>query len=147
MRAILTILAMASIVIVLGCISNETRQDKMGSDLSIAVGQADGDQAGLQKISWKANIMNSRNKTAENVSVNVILHPEVVSRLVSVEGNTMLLGDLAPGTGAGFNGTATFNSTGLSKQDIAAWEPLVKIKVTWTEEGQVMEKMLPEAGK
>ncbi len=145
MRA--TFLALASIVIAAGCISNETVKDRMGSDLSIAIGQADGDQAGLQKISWKANIVNSRNKTAENASVNVILHPEVVSRLVSVEGDALWLGDLAPGTGAGFNGTATFNSTGLSKQDIAAWEPLVKIKVTWTEEGQVMEKILPEAGK
>ncbi|NJD75861.1 MAG: hypothetical protein FIB08_02010 [Candidatus Methanoperedens sp.] len=147
MKAIITIITLASIIITLGCVSNQIREEDLGSDLSVAIGQAGGDQAGFQKISWKANIGNSRNKTAENVSVNVILHPEVVSRLASVEGNNVLLGDLKSGTGAGFNGTATFNSTGLSKQDIAAWEPLVKIKVAWTEEGRVMEKILPEAEK
>ena len=51
---------------------------------------------------------------------------------------------MKPDVWKGFKGHATFNSTGLSKQDIAAWEPLVKIKVTWTEDGKVNEKILPD---
>ncbi|MFQ6071181.1 MAG: hypothetical protein ACE5KT_00560 [Methanosarcinales archaeon] len=58
--------------------------------------------------------------------------------------STLLLGDLKPDVWKGFRGNATFDSTGLSKQDISGGYPLVKIKVTWTEDGRVIEKILLE---
>ena len=101
----------------------------------------------FQRISWTASITNTGDKTAKNVRADIILHPEVVSRLNDSYMSSVMLYDLQPDIWTGFKGNATFNATGLSKQDIAAWEPLVKIKVTWTEDGKVNEKILPEASK
>ena len=56
-------------------------------------------------------------------------------------------GDVRINEQNGFKGNATFNASGLSKQDIMAWEPFVKINVTWTDDGIVNEKIIPEANK
>jgi len=73
----------------------------------------------------------------------VILPPGIVSRLDALQ-ERLVLGDLESEVQAGFKGNATFNASVLSKQDMMAWEPLVKIKVTWTEDGKVNEKILPD---
>jgi hypothetical protein len=46
-----------------------------------------------------------------------------------------------------FEGNASFNATGLSKQDISSWGSLVKIKATWEENGRPFEKTIPETRK
>lgn len=143
---ILALTAIASIIIITGCISKEVQGAKITGDIGYSVGYTGENQTDIQKISWTVSITNTGVKTAENVTAYVILHPEIVSRLNALEESTVL-GDLKPDVWKGFKGNAIFNSTGLSKQDIAAWEPLVKIKVTWTEDGKVIEKTLPEERK
>lgn len=147
MRRLITILALtaiASIIITTGCISKEVQGAKIAGDIGYSVGYISENQTDIQKISWTVSITNTGVKTAKGVTAYVILHHEIVSRLNSPYMSSLMLDDLQPGIWTGFKGNATFNSTGLSKQDIAAWEPLVKIKVTWTEEGKVNEKLLPD---
>jgi len=147
MRNITTVFALMVIVVVAGttgCVSNEVQGAKITGAIGSSVGYISENQTDIQRISWTVSITNTGVKTAENVTAYVILHPEMVSRLNVLENSTVLLGDLKPDVWKGFKGHATFNSTGLSKQDIAAWEPLVKIKVTWTEDGKVNEKILPD---
>lgn len=148
MKNVITILALTVfITISTGCVSKEVQGAKITEDIGYSVGYIGENQTDIQKISWTVSITNTGVKTADNVTAYVILHPEIVSRLNALEDSTVLLGDLKPDVWKGFKGNATFNSTGLSKQDMAAWEPLVKIKVTWTEDGKVNEKILPEARK
>lgn len=148
MRKFITILALtaiASILITTGCISKEVQGAKIIGDIGYSVGYTGENQTDIQKISWTVSITNTGVKTAKDVTAYVILHPEVVSRLNDPYMSSVMLDDLQPGIWTGFKGNATFNSTGLDKQDIAAWESLVRIKVTWTENGKVNEKILPEA--
>ena len=147
MRKFITIIALTaivSIIITTGCISKEGA--KITADIGYSVGYTGANQTDSQKISWTVSITNSGVKTAENVTAYVILHPEIVSRLNDPYMSSVMLDDLQPGIWTGFKGNTTFNSTVLGKQDIAAWEPLVRIKVTWTEDGKVNEKILPEEG-
>ena len=139
---IVAVIAMAAFIA--GCISEEPEGVKISGDLAYAVGSADGNQPDIQTIFWKVNISNTGNVTAQNVTADVMLHPKVLPRLRSFEEETVLLGNLPPRNTTGFNGTAKFNATGLDKEDIAEWEPLVKIKVTWIEDGKMIEKILGE---
>jgi hypothetical protein len=50
--------------------------------------------------------------------------------------------DISPGSTYGISGTAVFNATGLSKQDIMGLKPLVSIKLTWIEGGSMKEKII-----
>ncbi len=147
MRRFIIFVLMAFIIITVGCISREVREAKITGDIGYSVGYVDENQTNIQRISWTASITNTGDKTAKNVRADVILHPEVVSRLNDSYTSSVMLDDLQPGIWTGFKGNATFNASGLSKQEIAAWGPLVKIKVTWTEDGKVNEKILPEASK
>ncbi len=144
MRNFIAILALAAFITMsTGCISKEA---KIGGNVVSHVSYGE-NQTNLQTIYWTATIANTGDKPAKNTRADVVLYPAVVSRLISFKESTVPLGDLEPEDRAGFKGNATFNATGLSKQDIAGWEPLVKIKVTWTEDGKVNEKILPEASK
>ncbi len=147
MKNYLKIIAFIAIVaFTAGCISEERAGVKISGDVAYAVG-SDVNQPDIQTIYWNVNVSNTGDATAQNVSADVMLHPNVLPRLMSFENETVLLGDLQPGNTIGFNGTAKFNATGLYKDDIASWEPLVRIKVTWAEDGKEMEKTLPEADK
>ena len=108
------------------------------------MGLALNNQTDIQKIQWTVNIKNNGDRTAENVGCEVILHPAVVSRLIALEGSTVHLGDVEPDSWNEFEGNATFNATGLSKDDISSWGPLVNIKVTWEENGRTFEKTIPD---
>ncbi len=127
-----------------GCVSKEVQGAKIAGDVGNSIGYIGENQTDFQRISWTASITNTGDKTAKNVRADVILHPEVVSRLNDSYMSSVMLDDLQQGIWTGIKGNATFNASGLSKQDIAGWEPLVKIKVTWTEDGKVNEKILPE---
>lgn len=147
MRKFTTIFALMVIVVVAvttGCVSKEVQEAKITGDIGYSIGYIGENQTNFQRISWTASITNTGDKTAKNVRADVILHPEVVSRLNGSYMSFVMLDDLQPGIWTGIKGNATFNVRGLSKQDIAAWEPLVKIKVTWIEDGKVNEKILPE---
>jgi hypothetical protein len=111
------------------------------------VGLAVNNQTDIQQIQWTVNIKNNGDRTAENVESEVILHPAVISRLIALEGRTVHLGDLEPDVWKGFEGNATFNATGLSKQDISSWGSLVKIKATWEGNGRTFEKTIPETSE
>ncbi|GEM_PF-1566006 len=113
---------------------------KFYADINLAVGSTG---ENLQKIYWKINLTNTGGKTAENVSANVILHPEVVSRLTGSSSNSATWDNLQPGLRAGLSGTATINATGLDKQDISSWNPPARVKVTWTEDGTKKEQAIP----
>ncbi|VVB87590.1 Uncharacterised protein [uncultured archaeon] len=144
----ITILVLAAFTITAsGCVSNEIQGAKITGDIGYSVGYVSENQTNFQRISWTASFANSGDQNAENVRAYVILNPEVVSRLVDSNMSSVTLNELHPGVWTGFKGNATFNATGLGKQDIAAWEPLVKLKVTWTENGRIIEKILPEARK
>lgn len=150
MRTFTTVFALMVILMVAvttGCVSKEVQGVKITGDIGLSLGYIGENQTNFQRISWTASITNTGDKTAKNVRADVILHPEVVSRLNDSYMSSVMLDDLQPSIWTGFKGNATFNASGLSKQDIAAWEPLVKIKVTWTEDGKVNEKILPEASK
>ena len=150
MKNFITIFALMVILVVAvtsGCISKEVQEAKITGDIGYSVGYISENQTNIQKISWTASITNIGTQAAESVRVDVILPPEVVSRLNVPYTSSVMLDDLQPDIWTGIKGNATFNASGLSKQDIAAWEPLVKIKVTWTEDGEVNEKILPEERK
>lgn len=147
MRRFIIFVLMTFIIITVGCISKEVQGAKITGDIGYSLGYIGENQTDFQRISWTASITNTGDKTAKKVRADVILHPEVVSRLNDSYMSSVMLDDLQPGIWTGIKGNATFNASGLSKQDIAAWEPLVKIKVTWTEDGKVNEKILPEASK
>lgn len=140
----IAILATLFVVFSAGCISKEVQGTEIVGDVGYSVGYASENKTNLQKIHWTVSIVNKGVKKAEDVRVDVILHHAVVSRLVAFNESTLLLGDLKPDVWKGFRGNATFDSTGLSKQDISGGYPLVKIKITWTEDGRVIEKILPE---
>lgn len=144
MRHFIIFVLMTFLIITVGCISKEVQEAKITGDIGYSVGYISENQTNIQKISWTASITNTGDKTAKNVRADVILHPEVVSRLNDSYMSSVMLDDLQPGIWTGIKGDATFNASGMSKQDIAAWGPLVKIKVTWTEDGKVNEKILPE---
>jgi hypothetical protein len=117
-------------------------QENQGARLVLSTATGLGlseNQTDVQEISWVVEITNSGAKTAENAKAEVILYPQVASRLETFNAPTVQLGDLTPNTSIGFKGNATFNSTGLSKQDIDTWGQLVKIKVTWAEDGKTNE--------
>jgi len=126
-----------------GAVSTKVQGVKITGDIGASIGYSGENQTDSQKISWTVSIANTGAKTAKNVTAYVILPPGIVSRLDALE-ESIALGNLEPEGWAGFKGNATFNASGLSKQDIMAWEPLVKIKVTWTEDGKVNEKLLPD---
>lgn len=145
MRNFIAILALAAFITMsTGCVSKEA---KITGNVGSYIGYVGENQTNFQTIYWTATIANTGDKPAKNTRADVVLYPAVVSRLINIKESTVPLGDLESEDRAGFKGNATFNATGLSKQDIAAWEPLVKIKVTWTEDGKVIEKVLPEASK
>ena len=147
MRNITTVFALIVIVVVAvtsGCVSDEVQGAKISVSFGTSLGSLDENQIDSQKISWTVSIANTGVKTAKNVTAYVILPSGIVSRLDALQ-ESIVLGDLEPEGWAEFKGNATFNASGLSKQDIMAWEPLVKIKVTWTEDGIVNEKIVPEA--
>ncbi|MFZ3166111.1 MAG: hypothetical protein WA130_00760 [Candidatus Methanoperedens sp.] len=133
---ILLLTAIALIIITTGCISREVQGAKIFVDAGYALGAIGENQTDIQKISWNVNIANIGVKTAENVTAYIILNPEIVSRQINIEENIVQLGGLKPDAGKGFKGNATFNASGMSKQEIAAWEPYAKIKVTWIEDGK-----------
>ncbi len=99
-------------------------------------------QTQLQKFDWRINLTNTGDRAAENVNASVVLHPEIASRLNGSYTNSVMFVDIPPGFTFGINGTAVFNATGLSKRDIAGWEPLVSIKLTWIEDGSGKEKII-----
>ncbi|MFZ3383958.1 MAG: hypothetical protein WA144_08535 [Candidatus Methanoperedens sp.] len=146
-RNFTTIFALMVIVAVTtGCVSDEVQGAKISVSFGTSLGSLDENQTDSQKISWTVSIANTGVKKAKNVTAYVILPPGIVSRL-DAHDESRALGDLEPEGWAEFKGNATFNASGLSKQDIMAWEPLVKIKVTWTENGIVNEKIIPGADK
>jgi uncharacterized repeat protein (TIGR01451 family) len=126
-----------------GAVSTKVQGAKITGDIGVSIGYSGENQTDSQKISWTVSIANTGAKTAKNVTAYVILPPGIVSRLDALQ-ESIVLGDLESEVQAGFKGNATFNASGLSKQDMMAWEPLVKIKVTWTEDGKVNEKILPD---
>ena len=142
-RNFTTIFALIVIVAVTtGCISDEVQGAKISGNIGVSLGSSDENQTDSQKISWTVSIANTGIKTAKNVTAYVILPSGIVSRLDAYE-DSIELGDLESEGWAGFKGNATFNASGLSKQDIMAWEPFVKIKVTWAEDGILNEKIIP----
>lgn len=117
-----------------------SQEVKFYAEISLAAGSAG---ENLQKIYWKINLTNTGGKTAENVSANVILHPEIVSRLTGSSSNSAAWDNLQPGFRAGLSGSATINATGLNKQDISSWDPPARVKVTWTEDETKKEQIIP----
>ncbi len=99
-------------------------------------------QTQLQKLDWRINLTNTGDRAAENVNASVVLHPEIVSRLHDSYLSSVVFRDVPSGFTIGLNGTAVFNATGLSKQDIVGWKPLVSIKLTWVEDGSGKEKVI-----
>ncbi len=88
------------------------------------------------------NFTNTGDRAAENVNASVVLHPEIASRLNGSYINSVMFVDIPPGFTFGINGIAVFNATGLSKQNIAGWKPLLSIKLTWIEGGSGKEKII-----
>lgn len=131
------------VAVTTGCVSKEAQEAKIAGDVGYSIGYIDENQTNIQKISWTASITNTGDRIAEDVKVDVILHPNITSRLNTIEESTVLLGDLKPDVWKGFKGNVTFITTGMSKQEIATWDTLVKIKVIWVEDGKVNEKILP----
>lgn len=146
-RNFTTIFALMVIVAVTtGCVSDEVQGAKISGNIGVSLGSSYENQTDSQKISWTVSIANTGAKTAKNVTAYVILPLGIVSRLDAHE-ESIKMGDLEPEGWSEFKGNATFNASGLSKQDIMAWEPFVKIKVIWTDDGIVNEKIIPEANK
>lgn len=143
MRYFTTIFALMVIVaITKGCVSDEVQGVKISGNIGVSLGSSDENQTDRQKISWTVSIANTGAKRAKNVTAYVILPSGIISRLDAYE-DSISLGDLEHEDWAGFKGNATFNASGLSKQDIMAWEPFVKIKVIWSEDGIVNEEIFP----
>ncbi|MCX9012770.1 MAG: hypothetical protein OIN66_16840 [Candidatus Methanoperedens sp.] len=99
-------------------------------------------QTQLQRLNWRINLTNTGDRAAEDFNASVVLHPEIVSRLHDSYLSSVVFWDIPPGFTIGLNGTAVFNATGLSKQDIVGWKPLVSIKLTWVEDGSGKEKVI-----
>jgi hypothetical protein len=141
MRNITTLFALIVVIAVTtGCVSNEVQGAKITGDIEASKGNSSENQTDTQKISWTVRIANIGLKIAKNVTAYVILPSGIVSKLDAFK-ESIVLGDLESEGQAGFKGNATFNASGLGKQDIVAWEPLVQIKVTWTEDGLLNENL------
>jgi hypothetical protein len=126
-----------------GCVFNEKKPHGVNfvySGIS-SIGYS-GNQAGLQEINWSINLTNTGDRAAEGANASVILHPEIASRLNYSSLNSVISGNLPPGSTVRLNGMVVFNATGLSKQDIAGWKPLVSIKLTWVEDGIEKEQII-----
>lgn len=126
-----------------GCISSE----KKSQGVNFAYGAtssmgASNNQTELQRLNWRVNLTNSGDRAAEDFNASVALHPEIVSRLHDSYLSSVVFWDIPPGFTIGLNGTAVFNATGLSKQDIIGWKPLVSIKLTWIEDSSRKEKVI-----
>lgn len=144
MRRIILIAAIVLSLLLAGCIAEEKKHQevKFFTDITATLG-ASGNSTQFQELNWRVNISNIGGKTAENTTAWIILHPEIVSRLNGSEINKVYIGNMPPSIVVmGFNGSVTFNSTGLSKQDIASWEPLLKVKITWIEDGSEKEQVI-----
>ncbi len=130
-----------------GCIFDEAQGVEISGDIGYSVGSISEDQTDIQKIQWTASVGNNGEITAKNVSCKVILHPEVSSRLIDLEGDTKHIGNLESDTWEGFKGNATFNAANLSKQDMDEWGKLIEVKVMWEENGEMFEKTIPDMVK
>lgn len=142
MRKNILIAAVVLSLLLAGCITEEKKPQevKFSADITTTLGTA-GNGTQFQKLNWSVSISNIGGKTAENTTAHIILHPEIVSRLNGSYISQFDIGSLPPGI-VGFNGSSTFNSTGLSKQDIAAWEPLLRVKMIWIEDGSEREQVI-----
>ncbi len=142
MRKILLIAVIILSIVFAGCISGEKPHGVNFVYGGISSIGYSGNQTGLQEIKWSINLTNTGDRTAESANASVTLHPEITSRLNGSYINSVMFADISPGFTYGVNGTAVFNATGLSKQDIAGWKPLVSIKLTWVEDGSRKEKLI-----
>ncbi|TRZ88831.1 MAG: hypothetical protein D4R88_06860 [Methanosarcinales archaeon] len=144
MRKMILIAAVVLSLLLAGCITEEKKQQevKFFTDITTMLGDA-GNGTQFQKLNWRVNISNIGGKTAENTRARIILHPEIVSRMNGSDIDQVDIGNMPPSIVVmGFNGSVTFNSTGLSKQDIASWEPLLKVKIIWIEDGSEREQVI-----
>lgn len=130
-------------VVFAGCISSEKKPQgvNFAYGATSSMGTSD-NQTELQRLNWRINLTNTGDRAAEDFNASVVLHPEIVSRLHDSSLSSVVFWEVPPGFTIGLNGTAVFNATGLSKQDIAGWKPLVSVKLTWVEDGNGKEKVI-----
>jgi hypothetical protein len=143
MKKILLIAVIILSMVFTGCVFNEKKPHGVNfvySGIS-SIGYS-GNQTGLQEIKWGINLTNTGDRAAESANASVNLHPEIASRLNGSYINSVMFADISPGFTYGINGTAVFNATGLSKQDILGLKPLVSVKLTWIEDGSRKEKVI-----
>ncbi|WP_135389570.1 hypothetical protein [Methanolobus halotolerans] len=143
LKILLLVLVAFGAIVTSGCIFDETKEVEISGDIGYSVGAINQNQTNIQKIQWTTSIGNNGEAIAENVSCEVILHPEVSSRLISLEGNEKYIGDLEPDTWEGFKGNATFDASNISKRDMDEWENMVKVKIIWEENGKKFEEVIP----
>ena len=110
------------LVLLSGCIQDETQGVEVTGDIGYSVGPVNDNRTDIQQIQWTTSVGNNGDILAKNVICKIILHPEVSSRLVSFEGNTMQIGDLKPDTWEGFKGNATFDASNTSKHELTNGE-------------------------
>lgn len=146
-RILFTTVMFAAVILIstifAGCISSEKEPQGVNFvyDATSSMG-AGGNQTGLQRLNWRVNLTNTGDREAMSANASVVLHPEIVSRLNDSSLSLVVFGNIPPGSNTGLNGMAVFNATGLSKQDIAGWKPLVSIKLTWVEDGSEKEQVI-----
>ncbi len=143
MKKILLIAVIILSIVFAGCISGEKKPQ--GVNFAYGATSSMGaieNQTQLQKFDWRINLTNTGDRAAENFNASVALHPEIASRLNGSYINSIMFVDIPPGFTFGINGTAVFNATGLSKQDIARWKPMLSIKLTWVEDDSRKEKLI-----
>lgn len=126
-----------------GCISYEEKPQgvNFAYGATSSMGASD-NQTELQRLNWRINLANTGDRAAENANASVVLHPEIVLRLNDSSLSSVAFGDIPPGSAIELNGMAVFNATGLNKQDIIGWKPLISIKLTWIEDGSGKEKVI-----
>lgn len=134
--------AVVLLLLLAGCIAEEKKPQEVEffTEITATLGAA-GNGTQFQELNWRVNISNIGGKTAQNTRARIILHPEIVSRMNGSDVRQIDIGNMQPGV-VGFNGSAIFNSTGVSKQDIASWEPLFKVKIIWIEDGSEREQAI-----
>jgi len=89
-------------------------------------------------------VENKALQPAKNLQIDLVLHPELTKRLKSINvGNSVKVGALAPGSSyVARNGFITFDSHGLTKEEIAQFEPLLQLKLTWIQNGKQYHKIV-----
>lgn len=116
------------------------------TSITTAIGAVD-NETDRQSLSYRAYLFNGLEDEVYVDWVEPLLHEELSKRLLTKDSRVVVSMQLAPGVSIEITGSVIFSSEGLSKEEIAKWEPLFTgIKVLYHRQGHSVQEILPIPG-